>query len=88
MIKLIKKYFELGIKKLEIETEVLVQMKLNNLLYEENLNNSINWHNFKAMEQRIVNEETFKILKSKDVLDEQETLDFNILERVQNELKH
>ena len=88
MIRLIKKYFELGIKKFELETEVLQQMKINNLLYEMNLNNSVDWHNFKAREQRIVNEETFKILKSKDVLDEQETLDFNILERVQNELKY
>lgn len=88
MIKLIKKYFELGIKKFEIETEVLQQMKTNNLLYEKNLNNSIEWHNFKAMEQRIVNKETLKHLTSKTVLDEKETLDFNILERVQNELKY
>ena len=88
MIKLIKKYFELGVNKLELETEVLQQMKINNLLYEINLNNSVDWHNFKSREQRIANEETLKHLTSKTVLDEQETLDFNILERVLNELKY
>jgi hypothetical protein len=87
MIKLIKKYFELGIKKLELETEVLQQMKLNNLLYQENLNNTIEWHNFKAIEQRVVNEENLKLLTSKSILDEQETCDLNILKRLKDELK-
>lgn len=87
MIKLIKKYFELGIKKLELETEVLQQMKINNLLYQENLKNTIEWHNFKAIEQRVVNEENLKLLTSKSILDEQETCDLNILKRLKDELK-
>ena len=87
MIKLIKKYFELGIKKLELETEVLQQMKLNNLLYEDNLRHTFEWHNFKAIEQRVVNEENLKLLTSKSILDEQETCDLNILKRLKDELK-
>lgn len=85
MIKLIKKYFELGIKKFEIETEVLQQMKTNNVLYQESLNQTILWNNFNAMKQRAINEENFKHLTSKTVLDEEETLELNILKRLKDE---
>jgi hypothetical protein len=87
MIKLIKKYFELGIKKFEIETEVLQQMKTNNVLHQENLNKTILWNNFNAMKQRAINEETLKHLTSKTVLDEEETLELNILKRLKDEGK-
>jgi hypothetical protein len=86
MIKLIKKYFELGIKKIEIETEVLQKMKINNLLYEKTLNNSVDWHNFKAIEQRIFNEENLKYLTNKTILNEQENVDLNVLKRLENKI--
>jgi hypothetical protein len=86
MIKLIKKYFELGIKKIEIETEVLQKMKINNLLYEKNLNNSVDWHNFKVIEQRIFNEENLKYLTNKTILDEQENVNLNVLKRLENKI--
>lgn len=86
MIKLIKKYFELGIEKLQIEKEVLEQMKYNNVIYEKTLYNSIDWHNFKVLQQRIVNEENLINLTSKTILDEQDNVYLNILKRLENKI--